>query len=103
MSPLGFQKYSAAPATFQRAMDNLIGNMKILCVLVYFYEITVFSCNFQEHLGHLRLVLNRLQEAILNLKPSRCSFFKKEMVFLGHHVLQPGIVPLLEKFMLSGI
>ena len=83
-----------APATFQRAMDGLLGDLKMSCVLVYLDDITVFSRTFQEHLSHLRLVFNRLRTAGLKLKPSKCSFFKTEMEFLGHHVSQSGIAPL---------
>ena len=64
-----------APATFQRAMDNLLGDLKMSCVLVYLDDITVFSRTFTEHLSHLRAVFERLWDAGLKLKPSKCSFF----------------------------
>ena len=83
-----------APATFQRAMDGILGDLKMSCVLVYLDDITVFSRTFQEHLSHLRLVFDCLRTAGLKLKPSKCSFFKTEMEFLGHHVSQSGIAPL---------
>ena len=60
-------------------------------------DITVFSRTFSEHLGHLRSVFNRLQDAGLKLKPSKCSFFREEMEFLGHKVTKEGISPLPNK------
>lgn len=83
-----------APATFQRAMDGLLGDLKISCVLVYLDNITVFSQIFQEHLSHLRLVFNCLRTAGLKLKPSKCLFFKNEMKFLENRVSHSGITPL---------
>ena len=83
-----------APATFQRAMDNILGDLKMSCVLVYLDDITVFSRTFHEHLTHLRLVFDRLRNAGLKLKPAKCSFFQSEMEFLGHRVSRDGIAPL---------
>ena len=82
-------------------MDNLLGDLKMSCVLVYLDDITVFSRTFTEHLGHLRAVFDRLQDAGLKLKPSKCSFFREEMEFLGHKVTKEGISPLPTKLTLS--
>ena len=78
-------------------MDNLLGDLKITCVLVYLDDITVFSCTFSEHLDHLKTVFQRLQDAGLKLKPSKCLFFKEELEFLGHKVSRDGIAPLPDK------
>ena len=86
-----------APATFQRAMDNLLGDLKLSCVLVYLDDITVFSKTFSDHLEHLKQVFLRLRTAGLKLKPSKCSFFQENMEFLGHKVSREGIHPLPNK------
>ena len=39
-----------APATFQRAMDSILRDLKLSCVLVYLDDITVFSAIFTYHL-----------------------------------------------------
>ena len=39
------------------------------------------------------MVFERFREFNLKLKPSKCSFFQLEIVFLAHHVLQKGILP----------
>lgn len=74
-----------SPATFRRAINGLLGDLKMSCMLVYLDDITVFFRTFQEHLSHLQLVFDCLRTAGLKLKPS---FFKTEMEFLGHHVTQ---------------
>ena len=38
-------------------------------------------------------MLERLQDAGLKLKPEKCAFFRKEVLYLGHVVSEDGIVP----------
>lgn len=42
-----------APDTFQRAMDTIMGDLKLPCVLVYLDNINMFSQTFDDHLLHL--------------------------------------------------
>ena len=86
-----------APATFQRAMDSVLRDLTLSCVLVYLDNITVFSVTFVNHLKHLHSVFQCLQEARLKLKPSKCSFFKEQLKFLGHEVTKSGIKPMNTK------
>ena len=46
---------------------------------VYLDDILVFSKNLNEHLEHLRLVIERLVEVGLKLKPSKCKFAQREL------------------------
>ena len=39
------------------------------------------------------MVFERFQEFNLKLKPSKCSFFQSEIMYLAHHILQRGILP----------
>ena len=39
------------------------------------------------------MVFKRFWEFNLKLKPSKCSFFQSEIVYLAHHILQRGILP----------
>ena len=82
-----------APATFQRAMDFILSNLKLSCVLVYLDDINVFSRTFNEHLQHLEKVFKRLKDANLKIKPSKCSFFKEQIEYLGHIVSKEGLKP----------
>ena len=47
----------------------------------------------EEHLECLHVVFERFQEFNLKLKPSKCSFFQSEIVYLAHHVSRRGILP----------
>ena len=55
-----------APATFQRLMDNLF-NKNRAHVAVYLDDLVVFSKSPEEHVGHLRTVLQTLRENNLQL------------------------------------
>ena len=39
---------------------------------------------FEKHLGNLGLVLERLQNARLKVKPSKCALFQDQVCYLGH-------------------
>ena len=54
------QGLSNAPATFQRAMDSIMSDLKQSCILVYLDDINVFSKTFNDHLNHLEQVFLRL-------------------------------------------
>ena len=41
-------------------------------------------------------MLEHFREFNLKLKPSKCSFFQSEIVYLAHHVLKEGIHPSVE-------
>jgi hypothetical protein len=86
-----------APATFQRAMDIVLANLKVTCVLVYLDDINVFSRTFNEHLSHLEEVFKRLIKANLKLKPRKCHFFKEQIEYLGYLVDQDGLKPQPQK------
>ena len=49
------------------------------------------SKTLEEHLLRLRAVLGKLKQAELKLKPSKCEFFKQELMYLGHVVSKSDI------------
>ena len=63
----------------------------------YLDDIIIFSNTAEEHLKHIQIVINRLKSAQLKLKKSKCSFFKKELYYLGHLLTTKGIKPQIEK------
>ena len=62
-------------------------------VAVYLDDVLVFSWTMEEHLVHLQLVLNRIIQAGLKLKPSKCHFVKQEVRYLGHTITPAGLKP----------
>ena len=98
VGPLGFYVcnrmpfgLSNAPATFQRLMENCLGDMNMQSCLIYLDDIVVFSRTFEEHIERLEKVFERLVEAGLKLSPAKCNLFQKELKYLGHIVSPEGI------------
>ena len=65
--------------------------------MAYLDDIIIFSKNEAEHLKHIEIIFQKLKEAGLKLKESKCDFFKKEIHYLGHLISDKGIYPLPEK------
>ena len=82
-----------APATFQRLMQNCLGELNLTYALIYLDDIVVFSDSEAEHVKRLAAVFERFQEHGLKLKPSKCNFFRKEISYLGHRVSADGMKP----------
>jgi hypothetical protein len=60
-------------------------------VLFILTTIICFSRTFEEHLVRLGSVFDRLVQADLKLKASKCQLFQPEVHFLGHIVSRTGI------------
>ena len=62
-------------------------------VAIYLDDVLIFSRTLDEHLTHLQLVLSRIIETGLKLKPSKCKFVQQEVRYLGHVVTPVGLKP----------
>ena len=98
VGPLGFYEcermpfgLTNAPATFQRLMENCLGELHLSWCIIYLDDIIVFSDNPADHLQRLHGVFAKLDKAGLKLKPSKCEFFKTKITYLGHVVSSQGI------------
>ena len=80
-----------APGTFQRLMDCVLAGLQWQSCLVYLDDVIILGRSFSEHLNNLRAVFDRLREAGLKLKTSKCTFYQKEVVFHGHIVSEEGV------------
>ena len=82
-----------APPTFQRLMQNCLGELNLTYCLIYLDDMIVFSETPEEHLLRMRVVFDHLKEHGLKLKPSKCDMFKTEINYLAHHVSKEGVQP----------
>ena len=79
------------PATFERLMASVVRGLTYNAFLVYFDDVIVIGCTFQEQLRNLRKVFRRLREAQLKLNPAKCHLFRKEVRYLGQ-IISPSEV-----------
>ena len=82
---------STAPSVFQRLMDLVLCRLTYETCLVYLDNIIVYSKDFGGHVRRLEEVLKRLRQANLKLQPTKSSFFRRSVSFLGHVILEDGI------------
>ena len=80
-----------APATFQRAMDQVFKKDKWKFVIPYLDDIIVFSENIEEHIQHVEIVLSKLQAAGIKLNQKKCHLFRNEIKILGY-TIREGII-----------
>ena len=78
-------------ATFQRLMQNCLGELNLTYALIYLDNVIVYSWTEEEHLTQLLAVFKRFREHGLKLKPSKCHFLQKKIAFLGHKVSEEGM------------
>ena len=81
------------PATFQRLMQNCLGELNLTYALVYLDDVIVYLNTEEDHLHRLQAVFEWFHEHGLELKPSKCSFLRKQITFLGHEVSADGMRP----------
>ena len=81
-----------APATFQRMMDRVLHGLGEFAA-AYLDDIVIHSSSWEEHLAHLRAVLERLRAAGLTAKPRKWQFAMAQCVYLGHVVGNGLICP----------
>ena len=82
-----------APMTFQRLLQNCLGELNLTYALIYLDDVIVFSQTEEEHLHRLCVVFARFLEHRLKLKPSKCHFLQDEITFLGHEISAEGMKP----------
>jgi hypothetical protein len=75
-----------APATFMRVMNDVLRTFLDDCVIVYLDDILIFSKSCEEHVKHVKHVLDILRKEKLFLKMSKCEFGKTSLIYLRHIV-----------------
>ena len=95
-SPFGKYEYvkvpvrlAQKPAYFQELMTGILKDFPF--TKAYLDDIIIFSKTPQEHLSHMHMVFEILKTANLSMKKSKCSFFSKEIQYLGHILSATGI------------
>jgi hypothetical protein len=72
-------------------MNNVLNKFIDRFVLVFNDDILIYSKNIEDHEEHLKLVLQVIREHQLYAKFSKCEFFQKQVLYLGHVISEDGV------------
>jgi hypothetical protein len=80
-----------APAYFMYLMNSVFMTELDKFIVVFIDDILVYSKNKEEHVEHLRIILQRLRDHKLYAKFSKCEFRLDSVKFLGLTISNEGI------------
>ena len=81
-----------APAIFMDYMNRIFRLYLDHFLVVFIDDILIYSESREEHVDHLRVVLETLRERQLYGKLSKCEFWLDDVQFLGHVISTQGIL-----------
>ena len=82
---------SNSSASFERLIENVLGNLNWKKCLCYLDDIIIFGAYFDTALENLRLIFERIKVANLKLKANKCFLFQTKIKYLGHVVSEEGV------------
>ncbi|RDX73252.1 Retrovirus-related Pol polyprotein from transposon 17.6, partial [Mucuna pruriens] len=79
------------PSTFMGLMNHCLRSLIGHCVVFYFDDILICSFCVDDHVVHVKQVLELLRKESLYVNLEKCTFFTSEVVFLGFVVGSHGV------------
>jgi cleavage and polyadenylation specificity factor subunit 1 len=97
-TPFGLFEFPCMPfglrnagQTQQRHVDEIFQGLPF--VFVFIDDIFVSSTDTTEHLQHLEIVFQRLEQYGMHVSPSKCEWMQQSIDFLGFNITAEGIRP----------
>ena len=84
-----------APATFQRIVNHIVADIE--GYEAYVDDLIVYSQTWEQHIGQLRRLIEKLSQAELTVNLVRSEFRQANVVYLGHVVGQGMVKPMKAK------
>jgi hypothetical protein len=72
-------------------MNSILSQFIGKFVSVYLDDILIYSKTPEEHLDHVRQVLDVLRRHRFYVRKDKCAFWKSELFYLGHIISAEGI------------
>ena len=88
---------SNAPRTFQRIIQQTLGNLLYNGCINYQDDIIIYSKTFDEHMRLLSDIFQRMRQNNIKLKLAKCSFAKESIDYLGHTIRYNSVAPSTRK------
>jgi len=80
-----------SPSSFQRLMDVVLKNLVGVECWILIDDLIIFYRSAEEHALRLENVLQRLDEANLQLHPEKCVFAEPQVQYLGFVLSENGV------------
>ncbi len=90
-----------APATFQRLMTKLLGDLEGWTV--YLDDVVAFSDTWSSHVACIHALFSRLAEVHLTVNLAKCEFAKATVTYLGRVVGRSAVHPVEVKVELFSV
>jgi hypothetical protein len=85
-----------SPDIFQEKMNTLLGDLEF--IRAYIDDLLVITkSDWQDHLHHLEIIFQRLQQAGLKVNARKSFFGKEELEYLGYWITRAGVQPVSTK------
>lgn len=80
---------AGGPATFQTLMDRVLQGINHHFAMAFLDDVLVYSETLENHVEHVREVLQRIEAAGLTINPDKMQVCCQSLKFLGH-IISPG-------------
>lgn len=80
-----------SPSVFQNLINNALRNMLGRYVIAYIDDILIYSTSLEEHVQHVRRILQCLLQYQLYVKAEKCEFHQQTISFLGYIISPRGV------------
>ena len=78
-----------APTTMQKIINKTLQSYLDRFAIIYMNDILIYSNTREDHVRHVKMVLNALNQKNFKIKTEKCRFHVQEITFLGF-VITPG-------------
>ena len=80
-----------APTTMQKVVNKALQSYLDKFAITYMDDILVYSDIYDQHIKHVRIVLDALKQRNLKIKAEKCKFHVKKVTFLGFVITPKNI------------